>query len=272
MIEKIVSGGQTGVDQAALDAAIKLGIPYGGWIPKGRKTENGPLPEKYKMNEMPTSKYSARTEKNVIDSDGTLIISRGNLTEGSELTRKMAMKHNRPWLHIDITDNAKFHAASNIVSWIAENSIHILNVAGPRASKDPEIYLDALNIIESAYYLEMIEDNTPGSYAHEMQKLDQPYIPPATTEDAVAQLISEMSLKAKTTIANMTEAELMTLHASLGRYITDKFALLAGNEDLINSCRFLSRENHLNEDDVTAFIIRELWQKLRNTHRLRVIK
>lgn len=272
MIEKIVSGGQTGVDQAALDAAIKLGIPYGGWIPRGRKTENGPLPEKYKMREMPTSNYSARTEQNVIDSDGTLIISHGSLTEGSEYTRKMAMKHNRPWLHIDLKSNAKFHAATNIVSWITENRIRVLNVAGPRASKDPEIYLDALNIIESAYYLEMIEDSTSGSDAQKMQKLDQPYIPPATAEDAIKQLISEMPLKAKTTIANMTEAELMTLHASLGRYITDKFALMSDNESLVNSCRFLSGDNHLHENDVAAFLIRQLWQKLRNTHRIRIIK
>jgi hypothetical protein len=272
MIEKIVSGGQTGVDQAALDAAIKLGIPYGGWIPKGRKTENGPLPEKYNMREMPTSTYSHRTEQNVIDADGTLIISHGRLTDGSEYTRKMAMKHNRPWLHIDISKRAKFHAATSIVSWIAENSIRILNVAGPRASKDPEIYLDALNIIESAYYLEMIEESTSASYANEMQKLDRPSTPPTTADDAVMQLISEMTLKAKTTVANMSEAELMTLHASLGRFIIDKFALLSGNEGLVTSCRLLSGENHLNDDDVAAIIIRKLWQDLRNTHKLRIIK
>ena len=272
MLEKIISGGQTGVDQAALDAAIKLGIPYGGWIPKGRKTENGPLPEKYDMREMPTSSYSHRTEQNVIDADGTLIISRGSLTDGSEYTRKMAMKHNRPWLHIDINKHAKFNAATSIVSWTAENSILILNVAGPRASKDPEIYLDALNIIESAYYLEMIEESTSASYAHEMQKLDHPYIPPKTAEEAVEQLISEMSFKAKATIANMSEAELNTLHASLGRFIVDKFALLSGNEDLVISCRLLSGENHLSDDDVAAFIIRALWHNLRNTHKLRIIK
>lgn len=272
MIEKIVSGGQTGVDQAALDAAIKLGIPYGGWIPKGRKTENGPLPEKYNMKEMPTSPYSHRTEQNVIDADGTLIISRGSLTDGSEYTRKMAMKHSRLWLHLDISRRTKFHAATSIVSWIAENSIRILNVAGPRASKDSEIYLDALNIIKSAYYLDMIKESTSASYTHEMQKLDRPYIPPATAEEAVKQLISEMSLKAKTTIANMTEAELMTLHASLGRFIIDKFALMSDNEGLVTSYRILSGKNYLNGDDVAAIIIRKLWQNLSNTHKLRIIK
>ncbi len=85
MLKKIISGGQTGADQAALDAAIKLGIPHGGWIPKGRSTENGKLPDKYKLKEMPTKSYPNRTEQNVIDSDGTLIITHGKLTGGSNL-------------------------------------------------------------------------------------------------------------------------------------------------------------------------------------------
>ncbi len=75
MIKKIISGGQTGADQAALDAAMKLDIPHGGWIPRGLITENGPLPDKYQLEEMPTSRYVGRTEENVIDSDGTLIFS-----------------------------------------------------------------------------------------------------------------------------------------------------------------------------------------------------
>jgi hypothetical protein len=93
MIKKIISGGQTGTDRAALDAAIKLSIPHGGWIPKGQKGEDGPLPAKYKSQEMPTASYPKRTEKNVIDSDGTLIISRGKPTGGSDYTRKMALKN-----------------------------------------------------------------------------------------------------------------------------------------------------------------------------------
>ncbi len=94
MIKKIISGGQTGADQAALDVAIKLDIPHGGWITKGRLTEDGPLPDKYNLQEMPTSSYPERTEKNILDSDGTLIISHGKLTGGSALTRELAVKHN----------------------------------------------------------------------------------------------------------------------------------------------------------------------------------
>ena len=83
MIEKIMSGGQTGADRAALDFALKFFKPHGGWVPKGRLTEDGPLPEKYQLREMPTTSYPARTEQNVIDSDGTLIFFHGaNPLEG----------------------------------------------------------------------------------------------------------------------------------------------------------------------------------------------
>ena len=116
MIRKIISGGQTGADQAALDAAIKLGIPHGGWIPKGRLTENGPLPDKYKLVEMPGTAYVLRTEQNVIDSNGTLIISHGHLSDGSDYTRKMAIKNHRPWLHIDLNKTPAFKAATLICS------------------------------------------------------------------------------------------------------------------------------------------------------------
>jgi hypothetical protein len=161
MIRKIISGGQTGADQAALDAAIKLGIPHGGWVPKGRLTENGPLPDKYKLTEMPGSGYVLRTEQNVIDSNGTLIISHGQLSEGSDYTRKMAIKHHRSWLHIDLNKTPAFKAATLICSWINENAIEILNVAGPRASKDDQIYRAVLKLIESVHYMELMNTARP---------------------------------------------------------------------------------------------------------------
>ena len=112
MIKKIISGGQTGADQGALDAAIKYGFPYGGWIPKGRKTEAGLLPDEYKLNEMPSSSYPERTEQNVIDSDGTVIITHGKLSGGSKLTDKLAEKHFRPCLHVNFNKTPAFAAAS----------------------------------------------------------------------------------------------------------------------------------------------------------------
>jgi hypothetical protein len=140
MIERIISGGQTGADQAALDVAIELGIPHGGWVPKGRKTERGPLTAKYQLKEMPTASYPARTEQNVKDSDGTLIISHGELSGGSDFTRNRAEKHEKPWIHVD-AHKVSVEAAVQIVrAWISGNRIKILNVAGSRASKDREIY------------------------------------------------------------------------------------------------------------------------------------
>ncbi len=156
-----MSGGQTGVDRAALDVAIEFEIPHGGWIPKGRITGDGPLPEQYKFEEMPTSSYVERTEQNVIDSDGTLIVSHGILTGGSAYTRDVALDHEQPWLHIDLNKTGVFDAAMKLSDWVLKNKIEILNVAGPRASKDPKIYRAVLNIIESAYY-ERIMEEAPG--------------------------------------------------------------------------------------------------------------
>jgi hypothetical protein len=148
MLKKIISGGQTGADRAALDAAIRMGISHGGWIPKGRLTEDGPLPDMYALEEMPSESYADRTEKNVIDSDGTLIVSRGAPTGGSDHTRKMALKHGKQMLHIDLTlHQSPLDAASLVSSWLAMNNIETLNVAGPRASKDPDIYVAVLSIL-----------------------------------------------------------------------------------------------------------------------------
>jgi hypothetical protein len=140
MIEKIISGGQTGADRAALDAAIELDIPHGGWAPKGRLAEDGVIPAFYQLSEMPTDSYSARTEKNVEDSDGTLILSHGPLSGGSARTLELAEKHGRPSLHIDLNQIPAFKAAAMIAAWINRNPIKTLNVAGPRTSNDPMIY------------------------------------------------------------------------------------------------------------------------------------
>ncbi|MFO8239670.1 MAG: putative molybdenum carrier protein [Dissulfuribacterales bacterium] len=148
-ITKIISGGQTGADQAALDVAIEKGIPYGGWVPKGRLTEAGMLLEKYQLKEMETASYPLRTEQNVIDSDGTLIVSHGELTGGSAYTREMAEKHGKPWIHIDADETPMKEAINLIWSWIDENQVEVLNVAGARASKDTKIYPRARAILEA---------------------------------------------------------------------------------------------------------------------------
>ncbi|MCK5195490.1 MAG: putative molybdenum carrier protein [Desulfobulbaceae bacterium] len=151
MLTKIISGGQTGADQAALDVAIKHNIPHGGSIPKGRQTETGPLPGMYHLEEMPTSNYPKRTEKNILDSDGTLIVSHGNITGGTALTKKLAKRHNKPWLHVDMDKMSLLYATRLLGSWIIDNGIQVLNVAGSRASGDPEIYNVTMEILETLF-------------------------------------------------------------------------------------------------------------------------
>ncbi|SHO49898.1 Putative molybdenum carrier [Desulfopila aestuarii DSM 18488] len=140
IVSKIVSGGQTGADRAALDGARDMGCPYGGWLPKGRKTEDGSLHSCYLLREMLSASYQERTEQNVIDSDGTLICSHGKLTGGSLLTQRYAKKHHRPCLHVDFDTLSSEEALTAVAEWIIQNTIGVLNVAGPRASGDPAIY------------------------------------------------------------------------------------------------------------------------------------
>jgi hypothetical protein len=150
MIRKIISGGQTGADRAALNFAIKQNIPHGGWVPKGRIAEDGRIPDIYQLLEMPTDSYPERTEQNVIDSDGTVIISHGILTGGSANTAEMARKHARPWLHLDMEKTTMDKAAQRLREWIADKNISVLNVAGPRQSGDPAIYDVTTKVLETA--------------------------------------------------------------------------------------------------------------------------
>ena len=264
MIERIVSGGQTGADRAALDAAIELDIPHGGWIPKGRKTEDGGLPEKYLLKEMPSGSYAARTEQNVIDSDGTLIVSYGKLSGGSALTRRLAKKHKPPWMHVDLEKTNPFKAAMDVRTWVAENHIKVLNVAGPRASKDPGIYPATKKLLKAVFQLVLIQSTMPDP---QREAPDWP----ATVDEAVKELLSRLPLKDKTLIAKMSEDELTGLHPTLGAYIRERFGLWSGNKLLMQSCRLESGKK-ISEDEASANIIREVWKRLTGTHKIRLVK
>lgn len=264
MIEKIISGGQTGADRAGLDAAIELDIPHGGWVPKGRKTEDGTLPEKYHLKEMPTGSYEVRTEQNVIDSDGTLIVSHGKLNGGSAKTRRFAKKHKRPWLHVDLDKTNLFKAAMDARAWVVENQIKILNVAGPRGSKDPGIYEATKKLLKAAFQLDLIQSSMPDP------QREAPHWP-ATLDEAVKELISKLTLKDKTLIAKMSEDDLTGLHPTLGAYIRERFGLWSGNKLLMQSCRIESGEE-MSEDEASAIIIHKLWRRLKGTHKIRLVR
>lgn len=141
MALKIVSGGQTGVDRAALDAALARGCPCGGWCPRGRRAEDGRIPARYPLQELEDPDYSSRTRRNVLDSDATLIVYFGGLEGGTALTRVCCRELGRPCLLTDGCATQEWQAAaSRVLDFVGARRIQVLNVAGPRASKEPRAY------------------------------------------------------------------------------------------------------------------------------------
>ncbi len=136
-----MSGAQTGADRAALDVALALGIPCGGWVPAGRLDELGIIPAEYPgLVEADSPNPGRRTFLNVRDSDGTIIVSHGPLTGGSLQTQLFADELDRPYLHLDLSKVDLRPAIREARRWIEARGVRVLNVAGPRASKDPSIY------------------------------------------------------------------------------------------------------------------------------------
>jgi putative molybdenum carrier protein len=145
---KIISGGQTGVDRAALDAALAHAIECGGWCPAKRKSEDGRIPLRYPVTELAGADYAQRTQQNVTDSDGTVIIYFDTLAGGSEATLLFCLKQKKPCLLIDAIEISPQRTAVRMQNFVAGSFINILNIAGPRASEEPLAYtytLTALN-------------------------------------------------------------------------------------------------------------------------------
>lgn len=147
---KIISGGQTGADRAGLDVAIARGLPHGGWCPKGRKAEDGPLPARYLLTETRSVSYLVRTERNAADSDATVIFTVGSLSGGSKRTADFAKKHGRPFLHLALVAGHERVAAEKLASFIRMHRVSRLNVAGTRESKAPGIHALAHMVIDLA--------------------------------------------------------------------------------------------------------------------------
>ena len=143
-VTRIVSGGQTGVDRGALEAAIALGIAHGGWCPRGRLAEDGTVPSRYELVECDAPGYHVRTERNVVDSDGTLILYRHAMSGGTALTFQYAKRHGKPFFLHNLAASDDAAAARD---WLVAHRIRTLNVGGPRESNAPGAMDDAMNFV-----------------------------------------------------------------------------------------------------------------------------
>ena len=146
-ITRVISGGQTGPDRAALDVALQLGLACGGWCPRGRAAEDGPIDARYPLKETAGADPAERNRRNVGDADGTLILAGGELTGGTALTRRVAVELGKPHLVIDPSCASTAEAVRQVRRWIEEQGIAVLNIAGPRESDSPGIYERARSLL-----------------------------------------------------------------------------------------------------------------------------
>ncbi|WP_010469011.1 putative molybdenum carrier protein [Acaryochloris sp. CCMEE 5410] len=151
LFQKIVSGGQTGADRAALDWAIVMEIEHGGWCPQGRQAEDGIIPTCYPLQETPSSDYAQRTEWNIRDSDATVIFSLSSfLSGGTLLTQQLAKQIQKPWIHLHAGMGIK-NGAVVLHQFVSQFSIKVLNIAGPRQSEEPTIGEFLTQVMNTAF-------------------------------------------------------------------------------------------------------------------------
>lgn len=144
----ILSGGQTGVDRAALDVALELGLPCGGWCPRGRRAEDGVIPDRYPLQETPSADYAQRTEWNVRDADMTLVLTWGEPAGGTALTIELAAAYGRPCRVVDLAARPD---AADVRGWLESQGVRTLNVGGPRGSVGPDLYARAVAFLSKLF-------------------------------------------------------------------------------------------------------------------------
>ena len=274
MVKKIISGGLTVADQAVLDAAISLDIPYGGYIPWSRMTEIGQLPSKYKLQELNTDDHLYCIERNVEESTGTLIISAGELNDGSKYARKESIKHSHQVFVVDLELTPSFEAISLVNDWIQTHNIDVLYIIGPFTYEYLNIDRHMTIIVEGVLLLDLM-DAPRGSkvtdYYKDMYVQKLPVLP-KTVDEAVDQIISDMTLEERVRMANFDKEELRVINYSLSIFIRNQLFMKDINKELFESCRTVSGNKNLNEGTAALVIIERIWEKLRKIYRLRVVK
>lgn len=274
MIKKIISGGLTVADQAVLDAVISLGIAHGGYIPWGRMTEIGTLPSKYKLQELNTDNHLDCIERNVKESKGTLITSAGELNDDSKYARKITIKNSHQVFVVDLELTSSFEAATLVNDWIQLYNIDELYIIGPFTYEYLNIDRHMTIMVEGALLLDKMDAPQGSKFIDYSKKMYLQKLPvlPKTVEKAVDQIISGMSLEERVRMANFDKEELRVINYSLSIFIRNQLFMKDINKNLFESCRTVSGNKNLNEGTAALVIIERLWEKLRKTYKLRVVK
>lgn len=274
MIEKIISSGRPGAERAALDASIKLGMSYGGWIPKEASRHGGMDADRYNLIEMPTTNRTETFKKNIRESDGTLMLSHGILSSNVKNSTRTIQRYSTPLLHVDLNSTSAFNAASLINDWIIDNDLNILHVTGPSEKEDHKIYPATLDILQAVYFLNLTETsmNQPMGAQELLAQPLKTVLPPKTAAAAVDIIINEMHLKDRTLMANLRKEEIAPLQLTLGLYIKKKLDIWSQDTTLYQSCVAAAEKENLDKSNLPMVFIKMMWKKLRDTHRLRVVK
>jgi hypothetical protein len=274
ILKKIISGGQTDADHAVLDAAIKFGIAYTGWIPKGKMTETGRLPAKYQLQEWESSGYSECIEQNVKAAKGTLLISYGQLSDDSNYARRMTLKHKHQLLGLDLnlTDASKASALVN--DWIQLQRNDVLYVITPSIRTNLDAVKDTKRIIEGALLLDIMEASSGALHSgHSQDEYPEKLSSfPETVDEAVAQIVVDMPLQDRVKIANLKREDLEPVFMTLGIFVRNQLLHKGANKNLFDSCRIVAGNEKLSDIRASFVIIEKLWESLRGSHRLRIVK
>lgn len=272
MIEKIIANGQPGAAAAALSVAVKLGLAYAGWC-----SENEPVAKKYRLERLPGAAHQTVTEKAVRAGQGTLYFTVGDTASlGLEMIKKSTLRFNKPILIQDLDRDSGFSASRRIAAWINDNRIRALHVDGEKRENRISALIASrvAKILEATFFLAMTEGGIGSPLPSVVQQTRKPRHdqPPQSVRAALHHLERSLSLRDKTTIANLTADELVSLHFTLGDYINSHFDLFAADSALLTDCRRRSGRWGMAPVDAAAVIIHALWERLRLTCRIRIVK
>ncbi len=264
-IAKIISSGASGAESAALDVAIRLKIPYGGYAMEYSMLDSFRATRRYKLWEKEFRSSRSKDEANLHIADATLIFTHGELSRDLFFIDDYAVSHGHPSLHVDLDKMEPLQAAFYTSIWADKNSPESLFVTGSKEKEDGRIYQATFDSLFS--FLMLGKDTYPEQEQPAVEKKPLP----KTVEEAVEHLIEVLPLKDKVTIANMSADEVGELNLSLGNYIRNSFGLWSGNDELMLSCTKAARRKILHEDEASAVILARLALELEKTHKLRTV-